>query len=487
MSFGQNTQKYWVFFKERALTHEANVSLQTLKNRRMLGLEEIQVSDYGPKTLEKTHIQTKGIKIVNVSRWFNAISVLANNQQLAWLKSQSYVAGIRQITQSSFLTSLKIDNFSLPFSLVQIHSEAFFNKGYFGDSISIGLIDGGYFNANKDPALLHLFENNQVKAIRSFADPDKKDLFSDKDLASDYHGTEVLKHVAGLDYNRKLFYGLAIKSNIYLASTETSRSESRVEEDNWVAAIEWMDSLGVRLVNSSLGYSQGFSNPVENYTPQNMDGNTSIIAKGAQMAVNEKGMIVVVSAGNEGENKNWGGLISTPADVEGVISVAANDPNGLKMGYSSIGPSFLKYNKPDISVFSQYGTSFASPVVTGFIAAMIQYDPYMKSETVKEKLNGSGSLFPYSNNYLGFGFPNAESILANKNDKTSETVKVKKRFKLKGIPDKSAVIFDKKNRTLVSENRIVEIKDGQISINKKAGVKFSTIVLENKIIEIIWK
>ena len=125
--------------------------------------------------------------------------------------------------------------------------------------------------------------------------------------------------------------------------------------------MEWIDSLGVRVINTSLGYAKGFSNPAENYEPTQMDGHTSVISKAAQIATEKKGILLVVSAGNEGDDTNWM-LISTPADAEGVLAVGAtNQKLWNKIGYSSIGPEFLPYLKPNVSCFSLYGTSLAAP------------------------------------------------------------------------------------------------------------------------------
>ena len=151
--------------------------------------------------------------------------------------------------------------------------------------------------------LRHLFENKKVKNTKDFFSPPKVDFYGEKKSDGEIHGSLVTTAIAGFNSEKKQLFGLGLKSNFYFARTESSQREARIEEDNWIAAIEWLDSLGVRLANSSLGYAQGFTNPAESYKPEQMDGKTSLIAQGASMAVNEKGMILVVSAGNEGENK----------------------------------------------------------------------------------------------------------------------------------------------------------------------------------------
>ncbi len=130
-------------------------------------------------------------------------------------------------------------------------------------------------------------------------------------------------------------------------------------------------------------------------------------------AAKEKGMILVVSAGNEGENNKWQQLISTPADSEFTIAVGANDESGLKMSYSSIGPSGLKYTKPNLSCFSKFGTSLAAPVITGLIAILLEKEGSLSLNEINKRLFKSSLLYPFDNNYLGYGYPESKYLINN--------------------------------------------------------------------------
>jgi sugar phosphate isomerase/epimerase len=102
----------------------------------------------------------------------------------------------------------------------------------------------------------------------------------------------------------------------YLFITEDVRSENPVEESLWVEAAEKADSLGVDIINTSLGYFE-FDNTTYNHTYSDMDGITAFISRGAEIAFS-RGMIVV--AGNEG---SFNPHIETPADAVSVLAIGA--------------------------------------------------------------------------------------------------------------------------------------------------------------------
>jgi subtilisin family serine protease len=487
-------QKYWIFFEEREITSLPNVSSKTISNRKMLGLGQIQATDYGPKKEFLNTLNSLDINILNTSKWFNGVSAYLTDTQVKQLNLVKGISSIREITSYQTLASkTKPTDYYLHFALKQIHSEAFIDRDINGKGVDIGVIDGGYYQAHNDGQLANLFKNQKIIKYKDFINPSKKDFFGTKDSNADWHGTAVLKAIGGKDSSSKLVIGLANQSTYYLARTESSAKESRVEEDCWLAAIEWLDSSGVRLVNSSLGYAQGFTNPAENYSPNDMDGQTSLIAKAAKMAVNEKGMIVVVSAGNEGENKKWGGIVSTPADVNEVISVGANDKYGFKMPYSSIGSDKVKFLKPDLTVYSEDGTSLAAPIVTGFVACMLQIDSSLTADYIKFCLRANAKMGVHPNNFVGYGYPNTVHIV----DRLIDGVIPPKQFIEDFFPEnytkiktysleKVIVIHKKESVFVVSQVEILPI-NGYLEITRPANVNASTVFLREGIKEITWK
>ncbi|MCP9762040.1 S8 family serine peptidase [Lacihabitans soyangensis] len=488
-------EKYWVFFKERDLSQHQPVSNKTYKNMESLGLAIFQESDFGPFHKEVKVLSDAGFRVQNTSRWFNAISVYLSDDEIIKIGHYPFVKEIRRITTYQNLALNKTPTFDgiyLSYPLHQINAGAFIKKGWMGQGVDIGVIDGGFFDAPNDPNLHHLFDYNKVKNVKDFFSPPKVDFYGDKKSDGEIHGSLVTTAIAGFNSEKKQLFGLGLKSNFYFARTESSQRESRIEEDNWIAAIEWLDSLGVRLANSSLGYATGFTNPSESYKPEQMDGKTSLIAQGAKMAVNEKGMILVVSAGNEGENKTWGGVVSTPGDVEEVISVGANDNNGMRMAYSSKGVDFVNFIKPDLTVYSEYGTSLAAPIVTGIVALMLEKKPNLKPAEVKEILRLSGSLATSPNNFVGYGLPDCEKIvyqLENKSmlSKKIETKKVRKSVVIKTTEKEGIVIFHKKDKQNVISQEIRQALKGRLEIERVGNVNQTTVVFKDKLIEIIWR
>ncbi|MBP6619585.1 MAG: S8 family serine peptidase [Leadbetterella sp.] len=493
VSHGQD--KYWVFFKERDLSQHQPVSDKTYKNRENLGIKTFQESDFGPFQNQVKVLSEAGLKVQNTSRWFNAISVYLSDDERIKVGAYPFVKEIRRITNYQNLALNKtpvFDGIYLSYPLHQIIAGAFIEKGLMGEGVDIGVIDGGFFDAPNDTNLRHLFENKKVKNTKDFFSPPKVDFYGEKKSEGEIHGSLVTTAIAGFNSEKKQLFGLGLKSNFYFARTESSQKEARIEEDNWIAAIEWLDSLGVRLANSSLGYATGFTNPAESYKPEQMDGKTSLIGQGARMAVNEKGMILVVSAGNEGENKTWGGIVSTPGDVEEVISVGANDENGLKMAYSSKGAENVGFIKPDLTVYSEFGTSLAAPIVTGIVALMLEKNPNLKSSEVKENLKFSGSLSSSPNNFVGYGFPDCRKIiehLEKKNvvSKKTETRKAKKSYNVKTDQNEGITIFHKKDERNVISQEVIQAINGSLEIKKNENVKQTTVILKDRIIEIHWK
>ena len=153
--------------------------------------------------------------------------------------------------------------------------------------------------------------------------------------------------------------------------------------------------------------------------------------------------------------------MSTPGDVEVVISVGANDDNGLKMAYSSKGVENVGFIKPDMTVYSEFGTSLAAPIVTGIVALMLERNPNLKSSEVKEILKLSGSLSSSPNNFVGSGFPDCGKIIEHleKKDvvsKKTETRKAKKSFNVKTTQNEGITIFHKKDERNVISQEVIQ-------------------------------
>jgi hypothetical protein len=377
----------------------------------------------------------------------------------------------------------------------QVSASAFTEHGLTGKGVTIGVIDVGFFGVTSNKALQHLLNENRITDVQDYINPSKTNHFTQLETNSDFHGTEVLQMITGFEPTKKLQHGMATGANFCLARTDHGIKETRQEEDNWIMAMERMDSLGIRLINTSLGYALGFTNPKENYKPQEMDGNTSIISRATRMATEEKGILIVVSAGNEGDDPKWR-IVSTPADAEGVISVGATKAKSRdKIGYSSIGPEFLPYLKPNVSCFSPSGTSFSAPVITGFVACLMQANPSLSNKQLKHIIEKSAHLYPYGNNYIGYGVPDAGKALQLLKDSTLtlNNIRVVRQkgdvlnIKADNEAQERAVLFRKKNQYFVIEQKLVGLTIGKLELKRLPSEKQTTIDLGSEVIEVIWE
>jgi subtilisin family serine protease len=492
----QGQRKYWIIFKDKSGGTTLAISNQTIQNRHLQNLA-IDSTDFEVSRLYVNELSKKNIVVQQKSRWLNAVSAALTDGQVMWLKKQPFVQNIVALDINLTICNNTLSKAPL-FApvMAQVQAEKFREMGLTGKNITIGVIDAGYFEAHTSPPLTHLFERTAIIAKKDYVNPEHlKQFYTNSESFSDFHGTEVLAAIAGLDRSEKVLYGLAIDAKFYLARTDHGTHEWRGEEDNWIAAIEWLDSLGVRLVNTSLGYAKGFSNPHENYEPSQMNGHTSLISKAAQIAVDKKGILLVVSAGNEGDDPDWR-IISTPADAEGVLTIGAtNQKSWNRIGYSSIGPDFLPYLKPNVSCFSQFGTSLSAPVITGFAACIMQADPTLSNKQIKTIIEKSAHLYPFGNNFVGYGVPFASRALellsgAHKKGAENQEINAKDRKLMTlSLPEthELVTIYHKKNKTIVMSQELVRIKNGQLTLKRQDNETHTTIDLKSQVFEIVWE
>ena len=200
--------------------------------------------------------------------------------------------------------------------------------GAHGEGMFIMVLDGGFENANEIPHFKALRDEGRLVGTRNFVQPGRSV------FVEGTHGTMTLSCMAG--YLEEEMMGTAPKATYFLAQTEDGRSENKIEEDNWVAAAELADSLGCDLINSSLGYYK-FDDKSKSYTYKDIDGETSRASLAADIAVS-KGIIVCVSAGNEGDDV-WH-YITCPADAKDILTVGGVDHQGVAAPFSSYGPTY---------------------------------------------------------------------------------------------------------------------------------------------------
>ncbi len=491
----EEKKKYWVVFKNKGCFDPTKqyVSDQTITNRKLLGLPLFQMSDVPINALYVNQLKEHHITLHHQSRWLNAIAVQVSAQERHWLASQSFVKEVTPIKNHLVATSYGTFPTQKQFSnaLQQMNAGSLLHDGLTAKGIKIGIIDVGFDGADELNALKHVFKKKRFKEGRDFVNPRSKRIFR-RHTSDDYHGTQVWKAVAGKSGQKR--FGLATEAEFYLARTDHGVKETRTEEDNWIAAVEWMDSLGVRVVNTSLGYSTGFTNSREDYKPKEMDGKTSKISRAVDIAVQQKGLVIIVAAGNEGDIRSWK-IVSTPGDAREAISVGAtNLKMRTKASYSSIGPDFLPYLKPNVSCFSSNGTSFSAPVISGFAACLLQKKPSLKNTELREIIEKSAHLYPFGNNFIGYGIPQADLALKMIEDvdwkpKRTATYHPKSDvWVLRGVKVKKVVAFHKRGKYWVYRQTRLKVRDGDLVLKRpKSVVTHTTLDLGDKVIEVYWK
>ena len=254
----------------------------------------------------------------------------------------------------------------------QMHAD-----GFRGEGMTIAFLDGGFMGVNTTAAFQELFNEGRYDDVVSH------DFVRNTDNVFQYddHGSQVFSVIAANIADD--FTGGAYKANFQLFVTEDASSEYRVEEYNWLFAAERADSAGVDIISSSLGYYD-FDIASMNYSTAQMDGKTAVVTQAAQWAA-DRGIVVVTSAGNEGNIPSWR-IITAPADGADVVAVANLTPQGVASSSSSRGPAADGRIKPDLAALGSgvtvvqdngaigtaSGTSLAAPLITSLIAGVWQ-------------------------------------------------------------------------------------------------------------------
>jgi serine protease AprX len=370
-------------------------------------------------------LKEMGITVEYTSKWLNAALIKTSKEKLKNVLTMSFVKGLEGNFENG-LESPKTrvqggsaGNKSMPEGplvdpgssfnqLSMLGADVMHAKGFTGKGILIGLLDSGFSNADKLDVFRSLFAEKRVVETYNFVDNDP----SVYDAHS--HGTSVLSCIAASLDGQML--GTAPEASFVLYVTENVSYETRMEEANWLFGAERADSVGVDIVGSSLGYSD-FQGTEQDYSYADMNGNTALVTRAADW-LTSKGVLVVVSAGNEGNN-GWK-YITAPADGGSVIAVGAVDANLNYVNFSSVGPSPDGRTKPDVAakgasttvatpsnfVGTSNGTSFAAPLITGLVAGLRQAFPDFTGMEIRDILLKSGTQANKPDNLLGYGIPN---------------------------------------------------------------------------------
>lgn len=425
---------FWIQFKDK---HNSDFSIskpnqflsQKAIERRLewgLGFDSLDIpvnKNYIDQVLNIGNTQ-----LLLKSKWFNSITVQVNDtsssvlatwlNQINQLECVLQVRSLQNIIQNGKVIAIQgvqsiqenqMHSYGDSYRQIEMLNGHFLHDlGFEGQGVDLAVFDGGFLFADELPAMQHLFSEGRVISKHDLLHFNSSEVFD-----ASTHGMMVLSHMAGIIPDS--LYGTATQANYFLFQTEDVFQEVRLEEDTWIQAAEMADSIGVDVINSSLGYSL-FDFESMSYLPADMNGQTTRISQAANICA-LKGTLVVNSAGNSGASV-WH-AITAPSDAENVLSIGAVDANEIHASFSGYRPPNGPFVKPNVvamgkqTVFAAYdstiargnGTSFSSPIIAGLAACLIQAFPHVSNLKIKDVIERSASLFETPNDSMGYGVP----------------------------------------------------------------------------------
>jgi subtilisin family serine protease len=433
--------KYYVQFTDKnqnpySLNHPEDFLTQRSIQRRLN-----QGIGYDEKDLPVTPayiqaVQNIGAEILNPTKWLNGTTIyLADTNLLAAIRNFPFVGSITKFAPYPVKNNEPVDKFrqeKVGLSLApaalqlkstksynygesytqihQVNGDAMHDSGFTGQGIVIAQLDAGFYHVNQHPAFDSLYAHNQILGNKDFLH-NGMPFFDDP---NDVHGMWVLSIMGGNLPGHLI--GAAPRASFWMLRTEEIYHEYQCEEYNWVSGAEFADSVGADIITSSLGYTT-FDSLFPSHTCADMNGHSTVAAFGANTAFS-RGIVIVVSAGNEGNNMSWR-CVSTPADADYAMAIAAVDGNGTRASFSSVGVDTAGRVKPNLAAMGAgtviadaggsytygNGTSFSAPIIAGMSACLLQATPSATSPMIKSALEQAGSQYSHPDSLLGYGIP----------------------------------------------------------------------------------
>lgn len=422
----QDTLKYRISLKDKAATEyslkkpEKYLSAKAIERRRKQNLP-IDSTDLPVCRKYIDEIRKQGVKIVVTGKWDNFVTVSCNDTTLIdRIAALPFVLSTEKvwISPGAGKPSMATERDSV-LNQPTIHPDSIYGRaitqiqmsngdklheaGFKGQGMTIAVIDAGFHNVDKITAM----QNIRILGTKDFVNQ-QADIFAESS-----HGMSVL---SCMGMNRPdIMTGTAPEASFWLLRSEDEYSEHLVEQDYWSAAVEFADSVGVDVINTSLGY-YSFDDKSKNYKYRDLDGRHALMSRQASH-IADKGMILVCSAGNSGAG-SWK-KITPPGDADNVLTVGAINKQAVLAPFSSIGNTADNRIKPDVVAVGEgadvirtdgnqgkaNGTSFSSPVMCGMVACLWQACPRLTAKELLELVRASGDRADYPDNIYGYGVP----------------------------------------------------------------------------------
>jgi serine protease AprX len=430
-------RKYLIAFTDKAQSSHSIMQPQNFLTKEALDRREqaripIDSTDLPVSEAYVRQVSKIAHRVLVKSRWLNVVGVLADSAQLQQLKALPFVKAVEYLGPfygsrfpANAPSKARIVLDTLPkaqngfekvyegYAAVQQQPiRAGVLRDLFqatGAGVSVAVMDGGFTNIDASPFFAHFDRRGAIQSTRDLVEGDAAV------YEASNHGSSVLSVMAGqIPY---YFAAPATEADYHLLITEDTGGEFPLEELNWIAGAEYADSVGVHVINASLGYTS-FNDTTLSHSFKTLDGRTAIASRGAQIAA-RKGMIICNSAGNSGDEP-WR-HVGVPADTRGIVSVGATDREGVKASFSSFGPTADGRIKPDLVVPGEMivamtndglgvqfgnGTSYASPILAASIAALWSGFPEKTSQEIMDAVFLQANQTDAPDNATGYGLPN---------------------------------------------------------------------------------
>ncbi len=422
VSFSQTTacaedrKLYYVFLEQKSSAESIFTAFDAIALERR-SRHGAPLSDWYDLSLDSTttaELANTGAHVRYGLRWFNAVSVEASDEEIRAIGKLANVNRIEAIAGRFYTAGNSGDGDSLLFGQTRaavrksLELDTFAQARLSGKGVRIAVFDAGFDDADNHESFAVLQTRNAIAGMKDFYGGKSDPFYHSK------HGTNVLSCIAGWYQGKPI--GAAPGAEFLLARTESNFFEKLIEEDHWLAAMEWAEANGADIISSSLGYTK------PRYEYADMDGNTTMVTMAAQIAT-RKGVLVVNAAGNDGDRKFK--YISAPADADSVLTVGASFPLlKARMPFSSVGPNYSGDLKPNVvapgSVLAAKaggdfeivnGTSFAAPLIAGFAACLMEKYPEETNMEILERIERSAHLYPFFDYAMGYGVPDARRAL----------------------------------------------------------------------------
>jgi serine protease AprX len=513
-NFGLNAQnkigKYLVKFKDKTGTiysidkPEAFLSKRAL-DRRIKQNIKITAHDLPPAKTYIDQLKKAGAEVWYTSRWYNGALVLMDSAIALKVKDLPFVASFENSgplnldgtgklrKQSKFDIQLDtVNHGSATIQARMLGANNLHNTGFRGNGLMIGVLDDGFNRVDKDKHMKHLFDEKRIAGTYDFVRNTK----SVYDIGG--HGNIVLSTMAA--NTNGVFVGTAPEASYVLLRSEDAPNEKIIEEANYLFAAEYADSIGVDVINTSLGY-EDFDYAKYTHQRADFDGDKTLVTRAADWAA-AAGILVCISAGNSGE-----GGIAAPADADSVLAVGAVTSAELKSGFSSVGPTADGRIKPEVAamgtqstvsfvngsgdtiVSAANGTSFSGPIMAGFVTCFWQANPTFNNMQVIEAIKKLGTQANKPDNRLGYGIPKYGKIVVLADEPTFNfKVKVspnptKNILNIELLSNMRNKLFDVQIFNLFGQNIIVKNgESGEVKIdltNLKQGIYIGKIIVES--------